>query len=208
MITASTASVSPFLGEDRLHRGVALGAQHILHLHRFDDAQRLAGLHFLTDLDGDRLDEARHRAEQRRRPSAPLAQPSARQAPPRDAYRREPRPRCRRRRSQTVEDRAHLHRDSARRRSLPRQAARPAASRIQPRPRGRRRTRSTTPRPPGVDLDSMRLLPIVTTRCARIAPRELAHLPGDLALALIESWSIMRRGNGERRSVSPCGASG
>src|SRR4029077_7958678 len=53
-----------FLDAKRLHHGVTLGAQHIFHLHRFHDAKRLAGLHFLARLHGDGLDEAGHRAAQ------------------------------------------------------------------------------------------------------------------------------------------------
>src|SRR5580692_6811671 len=55
----------PFSHQDLLHRHVAFRAQHVLHLHRFDHAERFAGLHFLPFRDQHRLDQAGHRAEQR-----------------------------------------------------------------------------------------------------------------------------------------------
>src|ERR1700722_19999344 len=54
-----------FLGYDLLHGGVALGEQHVLHLHRLDHAQRFARFDLLPLTHRDRLDEAGHRAEQR-----------------------------------------------------------------------------------------------------------------------------------------------
>jgi hypothetical protein len=62
MITASTATLSPWLDADLLDGAVALGAQDVLHLHRLDDGQRLAGLDLLPFGDGERNDEAGHRA--------------------------------------------------------------------------------------------------------------------------------------------------
>ena len=53
MITASTAKLSPVLGVDLLHGAVALGAQHVLHLHRLDHGQRLADLDLLPLGNGD-----------------------------------------------------------------------------------------------------------------------------------------------------------
>src|SRR5579863_4712513 len=44
---------------------VTLGAQDILHLHRLDDSQSLAGLNLLAFADRDRNNEARHRAANR-----------------------------------------------------------------------------------------------------------------------------------------------
>ena len=64
MITASTARLSPGLALTDLTTAVALGAQDVLHLHGLDHAQRLAGLDLLAGGDVDRLDQARHRAEQ------------------------------------------------------------------------------------------------------------------------------------------------
>src|SRR4051812_4911594 len=43
------------LGGDRRDGGVALRAQHVLHLHGLDDGERLARLHLLPGLDEDRL---------------------------------------------------------------------------------------------------------------------------------------------------------
>ena len=43
---------------------VLVGLENVFHLHRFDDRQLLAGLHFLTDLDGDFAEQAGHRREQ------------------------------------------------------------------------------------------------------------------------------------------------
>src|ERR1700722_20396097 len=51
-------------GKDRLDGAVAFGAQHVLHLHRLDDRQRLARLDVLPHRDGDRDDKARHRADE------------------------------------------------------------------------------------------------------------------------------------------------
>ena len=42
---------------------VALGVQHVLHLHGLDDAERLARLDILPDRDVDRLHQPRHRAQ-------------------------------------------------------------------------------------------------------------------------------------------------
>ena len=46
---------------DGFHGTIGFGADDILHLHRFDHANRLAFLDLLADLDIDRHDEARHR---------------------------------------------------------------------------------------------------------------------------------------------------
>ena len=62
MITASTARLSPGLTLIAFTDGVALGAQHVLHLHRLDHGERLAGLDLLALLDLDRANQARHRA--------------------------------------------------------------------------------------------------------------------------------------------------
>src|SRR6266700_612589 len=51
-------------GMDLLHGAVAFGAQHVLHLHRFDHRKRLAGLDLLSLRDRDRDHEPGHRAQQ------------------------------------------------------------------------------------------------------------------------------------------------
>src|SRR3954447_1888880 len=53
-----------FLGVNFGNRAVALGAQHVFHLHRLDDAERLAGLDLLALDNVDRFHETGHRAEQ------------------------------------------------------------------------------------------------------------------------------------------------
>src|SRR5205085_4182517 len=55
------------VGADPRDAAVAFGAQHILHLHRFDDGERLAGFHLLALLDDDRRKQARHRRQQQAR---------------------------------------------------------------------------------------------------------------------------------------------
>src|SRR5262245_1247198 len=52
------------LGPDRLHDPLALGAQHVFHFHRLDDAERIARLDLLAHHDMDGLDQARHRTDQ------------------------------------------------------------------------------------------------------------------------------------------------
>ena len=52
--TWSTARLSPGLARMLGDAAVALGAQHVLHLHRLDDRQRLAGLDLLALVDGER----------------------------------------------------------------------------------------------------------------------------------------------------------
>jgi len=42
-----------FFGVDLTDRAVLFGRQHVLHLHRFDDGERLAGLDLLALLDDD-----------------------------------------------------------------------------------------------------------------------------------------------------------
>src|SRR5579863_3817599 len=53
------------LDADSLDAAVALGAQDVLHLHRLDHGERLAGLDFLTRRDRDRDDQAGHRRAHR-----------------------------------------------------------------------------------------------------------------------------------------------
>src|SRR5712691_6276136 len=52
-------------GVNLLHHAVALGAQHVLHLHRLDHGERLARLDLLAFGDRDGEDETGHRATQR-----------------------------------------------------------------------------------------------------------------------------------------------
>jgi hypothetical protein len=52
------------LTDDLLDLAVLLGLEDVFHLHRFDDRQLLAGLHFLTDLDRHFAQQARHRRQQ------------------------------------------------------------------------------------------------------------------------------------------------
>src|SRR5262245_34463511 len=52
-----------WLGIDFLDRAVDLGAQDVLHLHRFDNRDRLAGLDFLALFHSNRNDETGHRAK-------------------------------------------------------------------------------------------------------------------------------------------------
>ena len=54
MITASTARLSPGLTLIVFTDAVALGAQHVFHLHRLDHGERLAGLDLLAFGDRDR----------------------------------------------------------------------------------------------------------------------------------------------------------
>ena len=49
---------------DLLHHAGFLGAQDILHLHRLDDRERLAGLDLVAFADVERGQQARHRADQ------------------------------------------------------------------------------------------------------------------------------------------------
>ena len=49
------------IGQQLFHHAVALGLQHILHFHRLDLGQHLAGLDLLSHLDGDLGQQARHR---------------------------------------------------------------------------------------------------------------------------------------------------
>src|SRR5215469_9802231 len=51
-------------GGDARDTAVALGTQHVLHLHRLDDGQRLAGFDLLAGRDRDRDQESRHRRQQ------------------------------------------------------------------------------------------------------------------------------------------------
>src|SRR5690349_9653487 len=51
------------LGIDLFDSAVDLGAQHVLHLHRFHHRHGFAGLHLLAFFHRDGDDEARHRAE-------------------------------------------------------------------------------------------------------------------------------------------------
>src|SRR5579883_1540796 len=58
----TVARLGAYLGD----LGVALGAQHILHLHGLDYGELLAGLDLLSLIDGEGDEEARHRRERKR----------------------------------------------------------------------------------------------------------------------------------------------
>ena len=73
MITASTASESPSLARIAFTVASRSAFEHVLHFHRLDDAELLSRLDLLPNLDGDRLDEARHRAKQEARAVGALA---------------------------------------------------------------------------------------------------------------------------------------
>ena len=51
----------PGIGLYRGDHRIFFGAQHVLHLHRLDDAKLFAGLYFLADLDGDGYQQSWHR---------------------------------------------------------------------------------------------------------------------------------------------------
>ena len=68
-MTWSTARLSP--GFARIRRpAVALGAEHVFHLHRLDGRQRLARLDLLALRHGERGQQSRHRRQQQPRVSA------------------------------------------------------------------------------------------------------------------------------------------
>src|SRR5271165_6056986 len=60
-------------GADARDAAIPFGAQHILHFHRLDDRERLAGFHLLALLDDDRGEQTRHRRQQQARGVRPPA---------------------------------------------------------------------------------------------------------------------------------------
>ncbi len=66
-ITWSTARLSPGLARTARDPAVALGAQHVFHLHRLDNRERLAGLDLLSGRHVDRRQQAGHRRQQQAR---------------------------------------------------------------------------------------------------------------------------------------------